>query len=180
MMRDSAKGEMNPKAEQERDGFPSIESLLPHRGPASLLDRVLGHSEVETACLIRLDTQTFLTHVDGSVGSWVALEYMAQAVAAHEGLLAYYDGRALPLGFLVAVSKLRLHEASFESEDRLIVRARRVRGRPELGALSHQCSLDLVRESALADDRLLVGGASPGVRVAEGRISVSIPRPKTT
>lgn len=163
---------MDPKPEDDRGEFPPIKALMPHRGPVLLLDRVLSHDHHETTSLIRVDAQRFLTRDDGSVASWVSVEYMAQGVAAHEGLLAYYEGRPLPLGFLVAVNKLRLHEDAFKSDAHILVRARRVRGRPEMGALSHRCSLHLVDAAHVAADEISEAGAP----VAEGRISVSIPR----
>ena len=169
-----AKDEMDPKAEYDRGEYPSIETLMPHRGPVLLLDRVIQHDSNVTTSLIRVDRQRFLTRDDGSVASWVSVEYLAQGVAAHEGLLAYYDGRPLPLGFLVAVNQLVLHEDAYKSDARLMVRALRVRGRPEMGALSHQCTLHLVGET-FGEGR---GDAfDEGALVAEGRISVSIPRP---
>lgn len=138
---------------------------MPHRGPILLLDHVISHDSQHTDALVCIESQTWLKHDDGSVAGWLAVEYMAQCVAAHESLLARDEGRPPPTGFLVAATGLHLHVSNFSADSRLRVRASRVRGRPGLGVLSHQCSLHL-RDPE---------GGKP-VILAEGRLSVSIPR----
>ena len=145
--------------------LPSLARLMPHRGGMLLLERVLEHDGDSTLARVVVGGQSWLQREDGSVPSWLALEYMAQCVAAHEGLRARAEGRPPPLGFLVAAHGLRLHRANFAADALLRVRARRLRGRPGLGVLSHQCSVHGVGEDG--NDALL----------AEGRLSVSLPGP---
>ena len=144
--------------------FPSIEELVPHRGESLLLDYVVAHDGKTTTAHVTVASHRRWQKSDGSVPSWLAVEYMAQCAAAHEGLLARAENRTLPLGFLISVRALRLARKGFHRDDRLHVRTRRVGGRPGLGALSHECELYAV-----------AGDVEPEV-VAEGRLSISIPR----
>ena len=153
--------------------FPAIEELIPHRGPVVLLDRILRHDSTSTDAQVSVADQRWLKRDDGSVASWLAVEYMAQCVAAHEGLIALEEGRPPPSGFLVGVTGLRLEAFEFASDARLRVSSRRVRGRPALGALSHQCRLaleDFGEENSGANPN----GEATGRLLAEGRFIVSV------
>jgi predicted hotdog family 3-hydroxylacyl-ACP dehydratase len=130
-----------------------------------LLDRLLEHDGESTAARVAVGSRGWLKREDGSVPSWLALEYMAQCVAAHEGMLAFVEGRPLPQGFLVAALGLRIYRSRFGADELLRVQARRARGRPGLGALSHVCTVHAE------------GGSDETVLFAEGRLSVSLPGP---
>jgi len=139
---------------------PSIGELIPHCGEAILLDRVIAHDGDSTTTKVIVGRQCWLRQRDGSVPSWLAVEYLAQCVAAHEGMLARADGRILPLGFLVSVTGLRLRVARFRGNEQLMVRVRRVRGRPGLGVLSHYGVIfgenDSQEEEPAAEGRLSI------------------------
>jgi len=142
--------------------LPPIEELIPHCGESILLDRVLKHDGDSTTTRVIVRSQRWLRRRDGSVASWLAIEYMAQCIAAHEGMLARADGRVLPLGFLVGVKRLRLGAPRFDRDEELRVWTRRIRGRPGLGVLSHSCIIS--RE-----------GDGPGVDpIAEGRLTIVV------
>ncbi len=142
--------------------FPPVEELIPHRGDVLLVDRVLDHDSESTTTLVDVSRQRWLKREDGSVASWLAMEYMAQSVAVHEGLLARAERRELPRGFLVSALGLELHTAGFAASQRLRVRVQRVRGRPGLGVLSHRCS---VSSDETGDGATVL---------AEGRLCVSV------
>lgn len=156
---------MSGSSVSQRTDFPAIEELMPHRGPALLLDRVLSHDHERTEAAVMVETQQWLKRDDGTVAGWLAVEYMAQCLAAHEGILALDEGRPPPKGFLIAATGLRLYQTHFPGNARLRVGSRRVRGRPGLGILSHQCTLHAEPSEAGA-----------GTLLAEGRLSVSIPK----
>jgi predicted hotdog family 3-hydroxylacyl-ACP dehydratase len=141
-----------------------IESLIPHRGESVLVDRVVDHDGDTTTTGIVVGRQPWLVREDGGVAPWLVIEYMAQSIATHEGILARVSGYTLPLGFLVAVVGLEFVGPPLRAGERVEVQTRRVRGRPGLGVLSHQCSL--YRRD----------GEETEVRVAEGRLSISIPK----
>jgi len=158
-----------------RRAFPPIEQLLPHRGNVVLLHRILRHDAESTDAGVSIAKQKWLKHEDGRVRVALVVEYMAQCVAAREGLLALAEGRPPPKGFLVGVTRLRLEVPEIEADAELLVRSRRVRGRPSLGALSHRCELFLDQTgSDRAGEEWPPG--EPGPLIAEGRLSVSVPR----
>jgi predicted hotdog family 3-hydroxylacyl-ACP dehydratase len=141
--------------------LPEVRELVPHRGKSLLLDCLLAHDGESTTARVVVGGQSWLTAEDGSVASWLALEYMAQCVAAHEGLLARIEGCPPVLGFLVNAVGVRIELPRFEAGQHLRLRAQRVRGRPGLGVLSHLCTVHAE------------GGAEAGRLLAEGRLSVS-------
>lgn len=143
------------------DEFPPVEEIVYHGGCVLLLDRILAHSEQETIVSVDVSKQTWLTLPQGGVSSWLAIEFMAQCFAAHEGLISYYENRALPHGFLIGVNHLQLHTPQIDVDAKLRVGTRPLRGRPGLGALSHIGSIHL-------ED-----SGSEGALLAEGRLSIA-------
>ena len=109
--------------------LPPIDELIPHCGGSILLDRVLAHDGDSTTARVVVGSRRWLRQRDGSVAPWLAIEYMAQCVAAHEGMLSRANGRTLPLGFLVGVKSLRLGAQRFDRDEELRVCTRRTVGR---------------------------------------------------
>jgi len=146
--------------------FESLEvaSLIPHCGESVLLDRIIEHDGDSTISSITVGSQSWLMREDGSVAPWLTVEYMAQSIAVHEGVVAVTNGRELPLGYLVSVVALDIRRATLQCGEQLEVGTTRARGRPGLGVLSHNCTL--YRRDA--------GGLREVI--AEGRLSISIPR----
>src|SRR5216117_2656546 len=68
--------------------YPGIEEVLPQAGRMVLLTRIVGHTEERTTCAVEFSTASPFYDGQGGVPAWVALEYMAQCVAAHGGLRA--------------------------------------------------------------------------------------------
>jgi len=91
-----------------REPFPTVAELIPHSGPMCLLDRVLEHSPESTVCRVDPSGSLVLARPDGSVPAWVALEYMAQCVAVHGGLLARSSGGKSRPGLLLGSRRVRL------------------------------------------------------------------------
>ncbi|MBW2695194.1 MAG: hypothetical protein JRE70_01895, partial [Deltaproteobacteria bacterium] len=118
-----------------------VASLIPHCGESVLLDRIVEHDGESTTSSIIVGSQSWLVREDGSVAPWLTVEYMAQSIALHEGIVAVTNGRELPLGFLVSVVALDIRGTTLQRGERLEVRTTRVRGRPGLGVLSHCCTL---------------------------------------
>ncbi|MBB3118900.1 ApeP family dehydratase [Pseudoduganella violacea] len=119
--------------------MPEFRSLVPHAGPMALLDRVLEADE-ESLCAevaIRADS---LFCADGGVGSWVGIEYMAQAVAAHAGYLARQRGEAVKPGFLLGSRRYTTTSPLFALGAVLHVRVRQVL-RGENGLAAFECSI---------------------------------------
>jgi predicted hotdog family 3-hydroxylacyl-ACP dehydratase len=107
--------------------FPPITELLPHRGSAVLLERVVAHDDEATVCTVDPRASTLYRGDDGAVPTWVGLEYMAQAVAAHGGLLDRRAGRPPRPGFFLGSRRLAFAADRFDPDLRLEVTAKPVR-----------------------------------------------------
>jgi predicted hotdog family 3-hydroxylacyl-ACP dehydratase len=117
-----------------------------------LLSRVLHHDESQTICSVEIDERAFLCDANGDVGAWVGLEYMAQCIAAHAGLVGRASGEPPRIGLLLGSRRLIFHTRRFHSNETLLITAQQVWGRG--GALvSFDCS---VQDDATSD--LLVEG----------------------
>lgn len=74
--------------------------VVPHSARMSLLDTVVCADENSLAANARVREDSPFAR-DGVVGSWVGIEYMAQAIAAFEGCRARDRGDAPKVGFLI-------------------------------------------------------------------------------
>jgi predicted hotdog family 3-hydroxylacyl-ACP dehydratase len=127
---------------------------IPHAGPMRLLSRVVSHTREETVCTVDPSGSELFRDASGSVPAWVALEYMAQGVAAHGVLL---DGLDVPKpGLLVGAKRLVLHVDAFNPDESLEVAVRILQRIGRLATL--ECEL-----------------RSGGEILAEGNLSVFIP-----
>lgn len=113
--------------------FPPIQDLVPHRGRMLLLDEVVEAAPGLVVCrvLVRPDS-TFAE--EGSVPGLVALEYMAQAVAAYAGLKARGLGQPVRIGYLLGSRDVALPPADFQAGDELLIEARHQFGEEAIGA----------------------------------------------
>jgi predicted hotdog family 3-hydroxylacyl-ACP dehydratase len=71
--------------------IPPIASLVPHSSSMLLLDRVVAADADSLQAEVDITAQTLFADANG-VGSWIGVEYMAQAVAAFAGLVAHNAG----------------------------------------------------------------------------------------
>lgn len=120
--------------------LPDIRALVPHSGPMVLLDRVLS-ADTETLCA-EVTIRPGSVFCDGSeVGSWVGMEYMAQAVAAHAGYLALQRGVPVKVGFLLGTRRYESSQPAFAVGSVLQVHVRRaLQGDNGLGAF--ECRIE--------------------------------------
>ncbi len=144
------------------DALPPLRDVMPHRDRALLLERVVEHGDEATTCSVEIGPHTWLRRSDGSVPSWVGVEYMAQCIAAHEAYLALAAGRTLEPGFLVRARSVQVRRGAFEDGEELRVRASRLRGRPGLGALTYRCEIRSTE------------GPEEGRLLLEGTLSVAL------
>lgn len=126
--------------------FSEIRSLLPHAGPMVLLDRVVSSDEQALCAEVRISEDSlFYSDAAGGVGSWVGVEYMAQAIGAHAGWQAQLAGRAIRIGFLLGARKYSARVSEFAAGSVLLVRAQHVL-RGENGLSAFDCSIALAGE----------------------------------
>ena len=144
--------------------FPPIRDLVPHAGPMVLLDEVVAHDEDATTCAVAIAAQELFREPDGSVPVWIGIEYMAQCIAVHAGLVQRATGTREPRrGFLVGARGLRFHVDRFPAEQRLLATARRRRA-GSTTLVSFECELRDADGSRL---------------LAEGRLNCFVPRADT-
>lgn len=114
--------------------LPDIRTLVPHAGQMVLLDSLVA-ADGETLCAeVRITADTLFC--DGaSVGAWVGIEYMAQAVAAFAGYEAQSRGEGVRVGFLLGSRKYEVTCPDFPVGSRLHVQTQRLlQGDNGLGA----------------------------------------------
>ena len=86
----------------------ALTDLIVHRPPMLLLDSVVEHSDERlTASVCVSAAHPFAAN--GEVPGVIAIEYLAQAVAAHQGLLDLRAGRAVCEGFLLGTRQFDIH-----------------------------------------------------------------------
>ncbi len=110
---------------------PPIEELVPHRGRMLLLDELVTFDGQRAVCRVRLRRDsTFID--DGAVDAVVALEYMAQAVAAFAGMCGRAAGQPVRIGFLLGTRELVLLVDRFVVGDELVVEVAHIWGEDQL------------------------------------------------
>jgi predicted hotdog family 3-hydroxylacyl-ACP dehydratase len=70
------------------NALPPIEQLIPHRGTMLLLDAVSACSDESLTALAKVRGDAWYADADGAMPAWIGIELMAQAIAAHVGLLS--------------------------------------------------------------------------------------------
>ncbi len=134
--------------------LPDIAALLPHSGRMRLLDHVVEHIPERTVCAIDTAASELFAEPDGSVPAWVGLEYMAQCVAAHSGLVARALGVPRERGLLLGTKRTELFVDRFAPGARLVVTSEHLRG--ERGLVWFDCRVEDDEGTPLARGRLSV------------------------
>ncbi len=120
--------------------FPPVRELVPHQGAMVFLDRVVEASADSLCAEVRIGEDTVF--FDGAgVGSWVGIEYMAQAIAAHAGYLALQRGEPVKVGFLLGARRYSCATPLFALGTVLHVRAQHVL-QGENGLAAFDCRID--------------------------------------
>lgn len=90
-----------------------IAALIPHSGRMVLLDRIIDYDEqaLSAELLVRPDG---LLGDDKTVPAWAGIEYMAQAIAAYEGIQSKLAGEPIKLGFLLGTRRYTGNVAVFD------------------------------------------------------------------
>lgn len=103
--------------------LPSVGELIPHEGPAVLLDGVVAHSEEETICAAQVHPEMQYV-LEGRADAALALELMAQAVAVHVGLRGRWSGGIPRQGYVVGVPKMKFFGGDYQVGEKLEIRVR--------------------------------------------------------
>lgn len=121
--------------------LPAIENLVPHRGAMLLLERALQADAESLSAEVLIHAGSQFAGESG-VGSWVGVEYMAQAVAAHAGYLAHLKGEAVKPGLLLGSRRYSTTQPLFPFGSTLHVQVHQVL-RGDNGLAAFECTITL-------------------------------------
>lgn len=85
--------------------LPPIEDVLPHRGNMLLIDRLLEFSHESLIAEYSPKADAWYADTEGNMPAWIGLELMAQAVAAHVGVLKLNEKKPQKNGVLVGTRR---------------------------------------------------------------------------
>ena len=103
-----------------KDNKYPIESVVPHAHPMILIDELVQYDQLKATCTVTINAESnFYDPLKSSVPSFVALEYMAQSIAAFANANNRDQGEKVAIGFLVSSRKLKLHVSEFELSSKL-------------------------------------------------------------
>ncbi len=106
------------------DPPPAVEAVLAHRRSMCWITGVLSHDEAGTRCEIDVPTSRALFGAGGSTPTWLALEWMAQAISAHDNVVrrARFGPATTPrIGFLLGARRVELFREAVDVGERLFV-----------------------------------------------------------
>lgn len=105
--------------------FPPVSELLPHKPPMMLVDECLSWGEDAVSVRAVIDDKCHLfLESDGTCGSWLILELMAQTVGVFAGLKNRAQGQAPKVGFLLGTRRFETTIGRLKKGDEVIVDAR--------------------------------------------------------
>jgi predicted hotdog family 3-hydroxylacyl-ACP dehydratase len=147
--------------------YPHIQDVLPQSGRMVLLTRILRHTERQTTCTVEISPTSAFADADGGVPAWVALEYMAQCIAAHGGLRALAAGDPVAIGFLLGSRSVALHTPRFHPGQQLEIEAAHVWGEQDF--FSFACTVRDTRTQATLVEGTLTVARAAGADALTGR-----------
>lgn len=121
--------------------IPPIEELLPHRGTMRLLDRVLEFdaARIRAECVPRHDA--WYADARGNMPAWIGIELMAQAIAAHVGLVKRSEGKPVAPGVLLGTRSYGARSPAFAPGTPLRISAARAFSDAS-GLAAYDCAID--------------------------------------
>ncbi|WP_118183570.1 beta-hydroxyacyl-ACP dehydratase [Paraburkholderia phosphatilytica] len=134
---------MNDRSQPDAT-FPPIEEIIPHRDTMLLLDAVTAFTGESIAATARVHAHAWYADADGAMPAWIGVELMAQAIAAHVGLLAIRaGGHALP-GVLLGSQRYRAALPAFAAGARLQISAKELL-RTDEGTAAYECAITCMK-----------------------------------
>jgi len=115
-----------------------VDEVVPHKRPMSLLRHVVAHNSHTTICDVHIEANS-LFNENGCVSSWVGLEYMAQAVAAHAGMKSRQRGESPEIGFWLGTRRAEFFTDRYRLGQTLHIAVRHIWGEGDL--FSFDCSI---------------------------------------
>lgn len=111
--------------------FPPVADLVPHSPPTLAIDELVAWQPGRATLRLRVCDDSLLVHA-GQVHGVVALEWMAQGIAACLGYEAFRGGGAVRVGMVIACRKMVLVRDSIAVGETLTIEVRCVRSNDSL------------------------------------------------
>jgi len=100
----------------------AIEHVVPHAHPMILIDELLEYDDSKALCQLTItENSNFYNSDTQSVPNYVAIEYMAQSIAAFANANEKDQGGEVSIGFLVSSRKLKVLVKEFSLASTLLV-----------------------------------------------------------
>ncbi|PKG82621.1 3-hydroxylacyl-ACP dehydratase [Colwellia sp. 75C3] len=97
----------------KQNSYP-IEDVVPHKHPMILIDKLVAYNDLIAQCSLTITSKSnFYNDEKQSVPSYVAIEYMAQSIAAFANANEKDQGGEVAIGFLVSSRKLKVFVSEF-------------------------------------------------------------------
>ena len=148
--------------------YSDIRDLLPHSGPMVLLDQVVAADDESLCAEVRVREDS-LFYVDGAVGGWVGLEYMAQTIGAFAGYSARLRGEPVRIGYLLGTRHYECKQPSFHLGSRLKIYVKRVLQSAD-GLAAFDCRID-DENGLVASANLTVFQSADGANIMNGSLT---------
>ena len=120
--------------------LPDICDLVPHSGPMLLLDRLVAADDESLCAEVRVRPNSLFL-VDGAIGGWVGLEYMAQAIGAFAGYRSRLRDEPVRIGYLLGTRHYECTQPCFALGSRLRIYVKRVLQSQD-GLAAFDCRID--------------------------------------
>lgn len=129
-----------PHAFEGDTALPPIEQLLPHRGTMLLLDSVSAFGDESLTAHASVRGDAWYADRAGAMPAWIGVELMAQAIAAHVGLLAMRAGESVKPGVLLGTRRYEARMPAFPCGAQLHITINEVL-RSEEGHGAYACTI---------------------------------------
>lgn len=103
----------------------SVAELLPQAGNMVLLNKVLSFDQESLLAEVIVREDGLFANGQ-TVPAWLGIEYMAQTVAAHGGLMRYLADKPIILGFLLGTRRYLSNVSEFIVGSRLTVKVEQI------------------------------------------------------
>ena len=90
-----------------------LTQIMPHKAPMLLIDTIIENKPESLTTGVTIHEESF-GFTNGAVPSWFGIEYMAQTIAAYNGLNYAIPGGKPEIGFLVGVRGYQINTAEFK------------------------------------------------------------------
>lgn len=142
----------------KKNSYP-IEDVVPHKHPMILIDELVAYNDLVAQCSLNITSKSnFYNESKKSVPSYVAIEYMAQSIAAYANANEKDQGGEVAIGFLVSSRKLKVFVSEFTLGMQLLVTVEQLYAE-ESGLSAFDCFIE-----------------HNGERVAEAKINIFQPK----